>query len=305
MNIRKKIAIISLSLFFVSLSYAFLNVITANDILFLTDGRILEKEAGSVKEPYGKNIEKIIKGNWLNFPDWFSLAGYYFKHYSLRDLNRMLMQESRFIYFLLIFFLFAPLFLLIRQKKFQKPLKEREQPRRGKISPAIQNTKTGDKTKEDVVGIFLRLFVHQAGAPDSAISQFRLVSKNFSETLFTYELMINNSGIHKFNKRINASWLKRRMSIGELGEETSSKSKCFYVIYDNHIVVKIPPRKIRDFDDYIKRIYKEQVLIDKLAPRECITPGVSIILSKIPRFSKEMEIESRSQKELKCVTSKA
>jgi len=302
MSIRKKIAVMSIALFLLMFCYSFLNVITTHDILILTDGRILEKEAGSIKEPYGKNIDRIIKGRLLYVPGWFSLTSYYFNQYSLIDLNKKLINENGFLYYLSFLFLFAPLFLLIRFSKPDKARNEIQPPVKEETGKAVLKNDTDNKSKEDVVGIFLKLFVHQSGAPDTAMSQFRLVSKNFSETLFTYELMINNSGIHRFNKRVNAKWLKRRMSIGELGEDTSSKSKCFYVIYDNHIVVKIPPRKIKDFDDYIKRIYKEQVLIDKLAPRECITPGVSIILSKIPRFSKEIQHYPRSQKELRCVS---
>ena len=44
-----------------------------------------------------------------------------------------------------------------------------------------------------------------------------------------------------------ADWAKRRMTIGPLGEESGSKSKCYYVIYDIHMVVKIPVRPIARF----------------------------------------------------------
>jgi serine/threonine protein kinase len=70
------------------------------------------------------------------------------------------------------------------------------------------------------------------------------------------------------------------MTIGPLGETTGSKSQCFYVIFDTHMVVKIPADPIRDFSDYIQRIRYEGQIVGKLSPRECIIPSISVILNK-------------------------
>ncbi len=78
--------------------------------------------------------------------------------------------------------------------------------------------------------------------------------------------------------------MRRRMSIGPLGEEAGSKSKCFYVIYDVHLVVKIPVKPISEFEYYIESIKKEGQIVDKLAPKECIVPRVSTILSLIHKL---------------------
>jgi serine/threonine protein kinase len=56
------------------------------------------------------------------------------------------------------------------------------------------------------------------------------------------------------------------------------------VIYDTHIVVKIPPSPIKDFKDYVRRIREETAIVAKLAPIECIIPGISVILKKISAF---------------------
>jgi hypothetical protein len=69
------------------------------------------------------------------------------------------------------------------------------------------------------------------------------------------------------------------MTIGPIGDEAGSKSKCYYVIYDAHIVVKIPVRPIKAFDEYIRSIKKEGQIVDKLAPKECIIPRVSVVLN--------------------------
>jgi serine/threonine protein kinase len=74
------------------------------------------------------------------------------------------------------------------------------------------------------------------------------------------------------------------MTIGPIGDEAGSKSKCYYVIYDAHLVVKIPVRPITQFDDYIKSIKKEGQIVDKLAPKECIIPRVSAVLNLVHKL---------------------
>jgi len=75
------------------------------------------------------------------------------------------------------------------------------------------------------------------------------------------------------------------MTIAPLGEESGSKSICFYVIYDDHLVVKIPPTPITDLDRYLDCIYADQRIVFRLEPRECVVPGVSVILKRIHSFS--------------------
>jgi serine/threonine protein kinase len=91
---------------------------------------------------------------------------------------------------------------------------------------------------------------------------------------YVYELRIKHRG----------DWVRRRMTIGPIGEEAGSKSKCYYVIYDAHLVVKIPAKPITEFDGYIKSIKKEGRIVDKLAPKECIIPRVSVVLNLIHKF---------------------
>ena len=85
------------------------------------------------------------------------------------------------------------------------------------------------------------------------------------------------------------------MSIAPLGEESGSKSKCFYVIYDTHMVVKIPPEAIADVDRYIKEIRREVQITSQLAPLACIVPMVSVILKKVKKLPFE---DSLTQEQL-------
>ncbi len=123
----------------------------------------------------------------------------------------------------------------------------------------------------DVVRFFLNLFRRQLGAsPGAPMDYFQLPSPVSGSNL-VYELRVRHCG----------DWVKRRMTIGPLGEESGSRSKCYWVIFDKHLVVKIPPRRVADFEDYLSSIKTEGKIVARLAPRECIVPKVSVILSQV------------------------
>ncbi len=123
----------------------------------------------------------------------------------------------------------------------------------------------------DVVRFFLNLFRRQLGAPaDAPMDYFQLPSPASGPNL-VYELRVRHCG----------DWVKRRMTIGPLGEDSGSRSKCYWVIFDKHLVVKIPPRPVADFEEYLSSIKTEGEIVARLAPRECIVPKVSVILSQV------------------------
>jgi serine/threonine protein kinase len=126
----------------------------------------------------------------------------------------------------------------------------------------------------DIVRFFLSLFREQIGAPEDSQMEFVSLNAKSADPNAIYELRV----------KPHNDWVTRRMSIGPLGEEGGSKSICYYVIYDDHLVVKIPPRPITDFEQYVASIKQEQQIVDKLAPKECITPKVSVILNLIHKF---------------------
>ncbi|MFO7557240.1 MAG: hypothetical protein R6X10_00285 [Desulfobacterales bacterium] len=128
-----------------------------------------------------------------------------------------------------------------------------------------------------IVKFFLELFRLQTGAPEDAPTDLspldiRTIGKNQ-----VYELRVLHAG----------EWVSRRMSIGPLGEESGSKSKCFYVIYDVHMVLKIPPKKLTDFNAYIQTIKSDRHIVERLAPKECIVPKISVILKRVYTFPGE------------------
>ncbi len=83
-------------------------------------------------------------------------------------------------------------------------------------------------------------------------------------------------------------WRARRVTLGPIGEDSGSKSKCFLVIYDDKIVVKVPPIPITDFDAYIKSMKKERRIIEKVQPRESVIPTLGVILNKYQPYLEDM-----------------
>jgi serine/threonine protein kinase len=135
-------------------------------------------------------------------------------------------------------------------------------------------------TRLDIVRFFLNLFKCQIGAdPDAKVEFVPLMSKSAGPN-HIYELRVEHM----------ADWAKRRMTIGPLGEEAGSKSKCYYVIYDVHMVVKVPAKPVTDFEYYIGSIKKEVAIVNKLIPKECIVPRVSVVLGQIHTFPHSEDI---------------
>ncbi|MGD8716004.1 MAG: hypothetical protein PVG70_15740 [Desulfobacterales bacterium] len=166
---------------------------------------------------------------------------------------------------LLLFILFFHLLL----KRNPNSTRNRKQP------DCSQEVKDEIPTRIDIVRFFLNLYKLQLGAEPDALVEFAPLISKTSGLNHIYELRVKHMG----------DWVKRRMTIGPLGEESGSKSKCYYVIYDVHMVIKIPVKPIRDFEEYIKSIKSETEIVDKLAPKECIIPKVSVIIGLFQSFT--------------------
>lgn len=128
-----------------------------------------------------------------------------------------------------------------------------------------------------IVYFFLGLYRLQLGPSDSHKNSAQFVplaSRGFGSDR-TYELRVKHDG----------GLRSRRMTIGPLGENIESKSMCYKVVYDDILVVKVPPNHIKDFDKYIESIEWERRILEKLAPSvKCLSPNVSAVLKRIPHF---------------------
>lgn len=182
--------------------------------------------------------------------------------------------QKIFLLGLLVFLVIILLARLLGKKKPKSVTTEAAPPVNETVKPQEASPNDSVPTRIDVVGFFLELFKRQIGAdPDAPVEYVPLMSKN-SGPNHIYELRVKHMD----------DWTKRRMTIGPLGEESGSKSKCYYVIYDVHMVVKIPAKPVTDFEQYIESIKKEVHIVNKLIPKECIIPKVSVVLDMIHRF---------------------
>lgn len=140
----------------------------------------------------------------------------------------------------------------------------------------------GEETSDlrEIALFFLELYKLQKGLKKEAPARFSMTADSASQKMKVFELGIKGSG----------DWLTRRMSIGPLGEDTGSKSKCFYVIYDTHMVVKIPPVPLTDMVKYVGAIRREVQIAAHLSPITCIIPMVSVVLNKVKTLPYESSL---------------
>lgn len=135
--------------------------------------------------------------------------------------------------------------------------------------------------EEAVLQFFLNLFKIQTGLSeeDSVEAGYRPHERGGGRER-TYELFVQG---HKKKSR--------RMAISPLGENSGAKSRCYKVVYDDILVVKIPPAPIRNFDAYIEAIRVERGVADRLMPSvECIAPSLSALLRKIPAMNVDCDL---------------
>ncbi len=147
-----------------------------------------------------------------------------------------------------------------------------------------------DKIQE-IAGFFLNLYRIQLGVEslDSALMSFNPFESGIGGAEQTFELKVNRNG----------KWHVRRMAIAPIGEGAESKSACYKAVYDDTIVVKIPPKPIKSFESYLDAVRAEQKIGRKLGPDiPCLSPNLSAIFSKIPHLAGPNEKEPIDAEEI-------
>jgi serine/threonine protein kinase len=134
----------------------------------------------------------------------------------------------------------------------------------------------GDQTpKDQIVAFFLQLFQAQCAPGREAQTSFKVSNAKGPHGTTVYDLQVISQGkVHR-----------RRMSIGPLGPDRVGSSLCFFIIYDFHLVVKLPRTPIFDYTQYIEAIDKERRIAALLSAVPVIVPRVSTILENVHRFS--------------------
>ncbi len=128
-----------------------------------------------------------------------------------------------------------------------------------------------------IIKYFLNLYKLQIGASDLDIGEAVLAEPSAHDYGKDKTYILNVK--HKGKLR------SRRMSIGQLGDNIANKSICFKVIYDDILVVKVPPQPVTEFEEYIENINAEREVAEQLSGLvDCVTPSIAVILKKIPFF---------------------
>jgi serine/threonine protein kinase len=151
-----------------------------------------------------------------------------------------------------------------------------------RFDQSCDDEEEGQETSDlrDIALFFLGLYKVQNGLEKDVPARFTMTDASKSQKMKIFELSVKGSN----------DWLTRRMSVGPLGEETGSKSKCFYVIYDTHMVVKIPPAPVTDMEKYVRDIRREVQIAAHLSPVACIVPMVSVVLKKVKKLPYESSL---------------
>lgn len=132
--------------------------------------------------------------------------------------------------------------------------------------------------KENILDFFLNLFKLSCKNPNPGpqSQEYQRVPQGKGGGDEVYELRV----------RCGGQWETRRMSISQLSELVESKSTCFKVIFDEQMVIKIPPKPFTDFDKYMAYIHNERHIVSCLSPAiPSLSPCLSVILSKVPELN--------------------
>jgi len=250
------------------------NILTVDDddVIFLNDGTILYDDLIIEQDEIKYYSKRKISHIFLDIRNKATSKGNGVKS-ALNNFSTSLVAV------LLIILVFFWLFL-IRSKFWHQTEEISSNTAEPEIKTKTAPTKDELPDEQDIVGFFLKLFKRQIGAEPNAKVEFVSLKTKSAGPNHIYELRVEQMG----------DWAKRRMTIGPLGEEAGSKSKCYYVIYDVHLVVKVPARPVTDFEQYIESIQNEVAIVNKLIPRECIVPKVSVILNQIHSFPNSGDI---------------
>jgi len=267
----------------------------SGNAIFYQIGRETFVAGKSEIDYYGKpNLRSLLKHAKYEISRHFTESNDEFKNFA-RDTSHSFSQKSVWVISILAATIGCVMVLLVIHliARHQQPAAIPAKTLAKMSKPAQRPETIPDEdateviTRSDILKYFLNVFRLQIGADTNAPMKTRSLSDNSAGLNTVYELQIKHRG----------DWMRRRMSIGPLGEEAGSKSKCYYVIYDVHLVVKIPSKPIHEFEYYIRSIKKEGEIVDKLAPRECIIPRVSVLLNLIHKLPESSHLSPEKLEE--------
>ncbi len=243
-----------------------------------------EKGEGTLFTVKTNAVDEVVSANISSLHDWGIILSHAFD--SREGIFGILMNKNNWFVCLAIFIGLGAIvgMRFISSKKSR--IKDKDEDEELITIPISAQASDSEK----IVLFFLNIYLRQLKAK-------RTDRYHYRQTDITGPL---KTTVYEFRVNIDGQWQSRRMSLGRIGEDSGARSKCFYVIYDDHFVVKIPPEPLTDINVYIQSIQSDRQIADRLAPRECLVPKVSIVLKRIPSFVKLIG-ETASDNEQKCI----
>jgi len=282
---KKKYVIGPLIVLFLIVGFFFFKGMIKKNIIVLKDGKAISADATwTVGENiFYKNIDRIefVAGKDVeDIQVKYHLAGP--KGYTSEFFSKITHQGKNYTYWIKTagiatigaFFCIGILFL---SRRFGQPPKIKDEVDTNVTESRVEEEYSG---LEVVVAFFLNIFKWQTGQPKETTARLKPVGTPSPDGRCIYELRLNSGDDTD----------TRRMTIGTLGEENSSRSMVYYVIYDEQLVVKIPATPITEFHQYAELIRKDRIIAEKLAPKECPVPGVAVILEKVRPFLDDSDL---------------
>jgi serine/threonine protein kinase len=260
--------------------------IEAGKTWVILDEVFYEKGEGTLFTVKTDAVDEIVNGGFSSFDDWKIIVSRAIE--TGQGVFGILMRPMTGLIclamFCLIGILFSIRFILLKKTRAkEKDDGETDELFRLSISHQLPDV-------EKIVLFFLNIYLMQLQAKRTDRCHYRLTDAKGPLNTCVYDLRAN----------IDGKWQSRRISLGRIGEDSGARSKCFYVIFDDHLVIKIPPEPISGLNQYIESIKADKRIADILAPRECLVPGLSIVLKKVPPFVKLMD-KLTGDDEAKCM----
>ncbi len=247
-------------------------IIEADKAWVVFDEVYYEKGEGTLFTVKTNAVDEVLSANFSSLYDWKMIISHALE--SRQGVFGILMSRMTWFVCLGVFCFFGSviLFRFIVSKKIS--IREKGKEKNDELITISISSQISDSEK--IVLFFFNIYLQQLKAKRKDRYHYQQIDIKGPLNTTVYEFRVN----------INGQWQSRRISLGRIGEDSGARSKCFYVIYDDHFVVKIPPEPVTDINEYIQSIRADRQIADILAPRECLVPKISIVLKQIPSFVK-------------------
>ena len=184
-------------------------------------------------------------------------------------------EQILYVAYLLLMVTGGALFYIIMSLRKSSTAHDTNKVDQGSLSPEIFESMEKEdpdfRLIVDIINLFLEIVKRRLGAEKEAPCRFALIEHDTAISKYLFDLEVHLYG----------NWKKRRITVGRLAAESGSRSKCFYAIYDEYLVIKVPPVPITDPAIYIDSLKFEAAIARQIDMEACLIPTVSVIMKYV------------------------